>query len=143
MPLGVQITLNFMKTDEHAQVANNFMCINRRYHQIKSVRGTKCKGLQTATQVGVFPLPSAKQITVIMIIKTKCLAYWHWYQQKFYNWLYEATLWTSKNWEKYLYYYKMIIFNVSLKIFRDHVYYRYISAKFVKNQKYCAVAEKG
>ena len=87
MSLGVQITLNFIKTDEHAQVANNFMCINWRYHQIKSVRGTKCKGLQTATQVGVFPLPSAKQITVIMIIKTKCLTYWHWYRQKFYNWL--------------------------------------------------------
>ena len=31
----------------------------------------------------------------------------------------------------------------SFKIFRDHVYYRYISAKFFKNQKYCAIAEKG
>ena len=30
----------------------------------------------------------------------------------------------------------------SHKNFREHLYYRYISAKFVKNQKYCSTAEK-
>ena len=29
-----------------------------------------------------------------------------------------------------------------LKNFREHVYYQYISAKFVKNQKHCSIAEK-
>ena len=38
---------------------------------------------------------------------------------------YEASLRTSK-----------------LKNFREHVYHRYISAKFVKNQKHCSIAEK-
>ena len=36
----------------------------------------------------------------------------------------------------------MIVFNVSPKNFREHVSYWYISAKFIKNQKYFAVAEK-
>ena len=30
----------------------------------------------------------------------------------------------------------------SLKNFSEHVSYQYISAKFVKNKKYCATAEK-
>ena len=30
----------------------------------------------------------------------------------------------------------------SLKHFREHVYYWYISAKFVKNKKNCSIAEK-
>ena len=30
----------------------------------------------------------------------------------------------------------------SFKNFREHVYYRYISAKFAKNQKYCSITEK-
>ena len=30
----------------------------------------------------------------------------------------------------------------SLKNFREHVYHRYISAKFVKNQKHWSIAEK-
>ena len=38
--------------------------------------------------------------------------------------------------------YKMIIFNVTVLKISENVYYQYISAKFVKNQKYCSIAEK-
>ena len=42
------------------------------------------------------------------------------------------------------YCYKMIIFNVTvLKILENmYIHYRYRSAKFVKNKKYCSIAEK-
>ena len=55
---------------------------------------------------------------------------------------YEASLWILENWEKYLFCYMDRFQCYILKNFRGPVYYRYISAKFVKNQKYCFIAEK-
>ena len=56
---------------------------------------------------------------------------------------YEASLWTLENREKILILLQSDHFQCySLRNFREHVCYRYISAKFVKNKKYCSIAEK-